>query len=106
MARENSERAGVGADTSFERLAVSDVAARTGTGLVATNPPYGKRADSGGDLRNLYARFGQVMQQRLPAWRVAIYAPNLRLARETRVPMTEVLRTTNGGIRIVALRSA
>lgn len=105
-ARANAERAGVAASIHLAVSAMSNVSPpASGPGLIATNPPYGKRV-GGGDLRDLYARFGQVVAERFPAWRIALYAPEARLVRQTRLPLRELFRTTNGGIRVVALSSS
>jgi putative N6-adenine-specific DNA methylase len=54
-------------------------------------------------LRDLYARFGQVIRERHANWRVVIYSSDARLAREIGVPHRELFRTTNGGIKVAAL---
>jgi putative N6-adenine-specific DNA methylase len=103
----NAMRAGVTRDISFAVAAISNASppASTPGALVATNPPYGKRVGGGRDIRDLYAQLGNVMLQRFPDWRLALYAPDLRLARQTRIPLEEMYRTTNGGIHVVALCS-
>lgn len=103
--RANAERAGVAADIAFSRRAVSDAEAVGPSGLIAANPPYGKRIvpGRGGDVRDLYARFGQVCRERFRGWHVALYTPDPRLAAQTRLPLGEILRTSNGGIRVLAM---
>ena len=104
-ARANAERAGVAADIGFAVAALSNapVPASSPGGLIATNAPYGKRVGRESDVRDLYAQLGNVMAERFPAWRLALYAPDVRLARHTRLPLAEMYRTTNGGIHVVAL---
>jgi putative N6-adenine-specific DNA methylase len=106
-ARANAERAGVASNVTFAVAAISNASAPESSrgGLVATNPPYGKRIGAGRDVRDLYAQLGNVMTQRFPGWRLALYAPDVRLARQTRLPLEELYRTTNGGIPVVALCS-
>lgn len=86
----NAERAGVADVVTVRRLAVSDAvppdtadaaggaggAGGAGApGLIVTNPPYGRRVgDPGKDLRDLYARFGQVARRSFPGWRIAVLA--------------------------------
>jgi len=101
-ARANAARAGVAGDIEFTRQAVSSLVAPLGVGLVACNPPYGARVSAGADLRNLYARFGDTLRRACPGWRVAFYAAHQRMARETKLASRELLRTSNGGIRIAA----
>lgn len=101
----NAARAGVAGDVRFEVGALStlDVAPEP-AGLLVANPPYGGRASAGRDLRDLYARFGDVARG-LPGWRVALLAADRRLAGHARLAGREVLRTSNGG-RPVALMVA
>jgi putative N6-adenine-specific DNA methylase len=102
-ARANAKRAGVEADIDFGVRAVSALSPPQGLGLVATNPPYGLRVSRGADIRNLYARLGEVLRERCAGWQVAMYSPEARLSKQTGLEFTEVLRTTNGGIKVAAL---
>jgi putative N6-adenine-specific DNA methylase len=102
-ARANAKRAGVEADIDFAVRAVSAMSPPHGLGLVATNPPYGVRVSRGAEIRNLYARLGQVIRERCAGWQVAMYSPDPRLSKQTGLEFTEVLRTTNGGIKVAAL---
>jgi putative N6-adenine-specific DNA methylase len=67
---------------------------------VATNPPYGIRVGQAETVRNLYAQFGNVMRKKMPGWRVAMYLPNRWLTKDIGLQFNELLRTTNGGIKI------
>jgi putative N6-adenine-specific DNA methylase len=100
-ARANAQRAGV--DVAFETGAISALAARPGSGLVATNPPYGVRVGDPKTLRDLYARFGDVLRQRFAGWRVAMYVSDVRLAKQTGLDLRELYRTTNGGLKVAAM---
>jgi putative N6-adenine-specific DNA methylase len=102
-ARANAKRAGVEGDIDFSVRAVSAIAAPATAGLVATNPPYGVRVSRGAEIRNLYARFGRVLREQCRGWRVAMYSPDPRLAKQTGLEFKEVTRTTNGGIKVAAL---
>ena len=101
--RANSERAGVSADIEFQTRAISAIEPPATPGLVATNPPYAVRVGEGSTIRNLYARFGQVLRTRCSSWRTAFYSPDPRLAAEIGHPFLELFRTTNGGIKVAAL---
>jgi putative N6-adenine-specific DNA methylase len=104
-ARANAERAGVSHLVRFERAAVSDVGPPTwadgpgGPGWVLTNPPYGARV-GGPDLRDLYARLGQVLGARFAGWRVGLLVADPVLAGHAGVRAEELLRTSNGGIPV------
>lgn len=84
-AGENAERAGVAHLVQVTEGSVSDVAPPAGEvpGLLLTNPPWGERVAGGGDLRDLYARLGQVAVDRLPGWTVAVLTTQARLAAAT-----------------------
>lgn len=101
-AQGNAERAGV-SEVRFETRAVSAAEAPTATGVLATNPPYGKRVSEGRDLRNLYAQFGHTLRARFPDWTVALYSPEPRLDRQIGIPLRLEFRTINGGIPITAM---
>lgn len=98
----NAQRAGVAGDVTWQQRPVSAIERVAGSGLVATNPPYGKRVGDAGDVRNVYAQMGNVMRRMLGGWNVAIYTPDARLAGQTRLALKQEFRTVNGGIRIGA----
>ncbi|MPY92380.1 MAG: hypothetical protein GEV08_04705 [Acidimicrobiia bacterium] len=113
-ARANAARAGVAEDVSFGRASISDLvppAARSSAppgrsagdapgGWLVTNPPYGGRASAGHDLRDLYARLGDVARDRLRGWRAALLVADTRLAAQARLGLAEQLRTANGGLDV------
>jgi len=82
-ARENAEWAGVGDAVRIEHGSVSDASAPRGAGpgWIVTNPPWGGRLAGGGDLRNLYARLGQVSSGAFEGWGLAVLTADLGLAR-------------------------
>jgi putative N6-adenine-specific DNA methylase len=98
----NAARAGVQDDVSFERRALSTARPPTerGKGLVAVNPPYGERVTGGPELRNLYARLGDVVREHFEGWAFGILAADPRLVSQLRLPLQQRFATTNGGIRV------
>lgn len=102
----NAERAGVSTDVTFTRMAVSSVEPPDTAGLVGTNPPYGVRVSASGDVRNLYAQLGNVLRARFPGWRVAAYVPGTALVRQMKLACTELYKTSNGGIKVVAVSAS
>jgi putative N6-adenine-specific DNA methylase len=100
MAQANAVRAGVAHQISFSVQPISSASPPPGTGWVVTNPPYGQRISSGKDLRNLYARFGDVLRLNCPKWQVAILSNEDRLLGATRLHFRKRISTTNGGIPI------
>lgn len=106
-ARANAARAGVASDLTVERRSLSAIAPPPGglPGLIAVNPPYGVRVGARDPLRDLFARFGQVARERFPGWTLALLSADERLAAHLRQPLEELLRTSNGGIPIRAVRT-
>ncbi len=96
----NAGRAGVLGDIVFRRAAVSALDPPPGPGLVVTNPPYGVRMGQSRDLRDLYARLGQVLRRSCPGWSVALLSARAELARQTALELTTGFSTTNGGLRV------
>jgi len=102
--RANAERAEIGDDVQIRLSSISDLVPPEGgtVGSVLTNPPYGVRI-GGGELRNLYARAGQVFLQRFAGWTVGMLVADERLAGHAGLPLQPVLRTSNGGIDVTLL---
>ncbi len=99
-ATSNAERAGVADSISWRQAAVSAVEPVPGPGLLLANPPYGHRVGGEGDLRDLYARLGQVARERLPGWRVALLLPEAPLERATGLRFGPPLHLQNGGLAV------
>jgi len=100
----NAERAGVAGDIRFDARPISTIDdPPRASGLVATNPPYGVRVGEARALRDLYARFGQVMRDRYAGWSVAMYTTREDLAAQAELPWESLFRTSNGGLRVQAL---
>ena len=96
----NAARAGVGDLVDLGHASLSDLEPPPGgPGWVVTNPPYGKRL-TGGNVRDLYARFGDVVRARLADWTVALLVADPALASHTGLDLTPALRTDNGGIPV------
>lgn len=96
----NAERAGVAANVEFTERALSQLVVPAGPGLVVSNPPYGLRVGERAPLRDLYARYGQVMRTLCHGWRAALLSADRALERQTGLGFKEVLRTVNGGIPV------
>jgi putative N6-adenine-specific DNA methylase len=96
----NAERAGVGADITFTQRTLSALDVPPGPGLVISNPPYGVRVGETAELRDLFARLGQVAREKCAGWRVALLSADRALEAQTALPFREVLQTSNGGIAV------
>jgi putative N6-adenine-specific DNA methylase len=97
---ENAERAGVRADLTIERAALTTISPPAAPGWLLSNPPYGLRVSERTELRNLYAALGRLARDSLPGWHIGILSADPRLAGQLRLPLREVLRTRNGGIPV------
>jgi putative N6-adenine-specific DNA methylase len=100
MAQANANRAGVLESINFTEQPISAADPPPGTGWVVTNPPYGLRVSSGKDLRNLYARLGNVLRQKCSEWQVAILSNDDRLLGATRLHFRDRISTVNGGVPV------
>ena len=82
-ATENAGRAGVGERVDVALAAVSALVPPPGAepGWIVTNPPWGGRLGAGsGDVRDVYARLGQVVAERFARWGLALLVSDVRLA--------------------------
>jgi putative N6-adenine-specific DNA methylase len=106
-ARANAERAGVAANIEFTRRAVSAIEPPAETGWVITNPPYGVRVRENRDLRNLYARFSQVLRAKCPGWQAGILIADAPLQASLNLPFDEgrSVWLMNGGLRVKLARA-
>jgi len=106
----NAERAGVAGDVAFSVASVSDAHGPAATGLLVTNPPFGVRVGETTELRDLYARLGQVAREQFTGWRCAILSadksPGHTLERQLALPLAEAWRSSNGGIPVRLLVSS
>jgi putative N6-adenine-specific DNA methylase len=96
----NAARAGVAGDVVFHQAAMSALEPPAGTGWVVTNPPYGVRVGEADKLRDLFARFGQVLRARCAGWQVAMLSGNRALEAQLGLALEDRFRTSNGGIPV------
>lgn len=110
-AEANAERAGVAGDVTFIRQSVSEATAASfaidgapapSVGSIVTNPPYGIRIQ-GGDMRNLYARLGQVARQHFAGWNLTMLGSDPRTAGHSGVRLNERFVTKAGAHAITCL---
>jgi 23S rRNA G2445 N2-methylase RlmL len=104
MAAANAARAGVAAHLAFTRRTVSEIAPCCPHGWIVTNPPYGLRVGASGDLRNLYAQFGSVLQGGFRGWQVAVLSSDPNLLRQMRLELDTRTRFVNGGVAVTCGR--
>ncbi len=102
-ARANAERAGVADLIQFACQPLSALQAPALPGWLVTNPPYGHRL--GEDVRDLYARLGQMARTHLAGWHVAALCPTPVLARAAGWDFASGAPTHNGGLAVRLLHA-
>jgi putative N6-adenine-specific DNA methylase len=100
----NAERAGVAENVRFFSESLSGSVGGLGdsdaeSGWILTNPPYGIRVGTAGDLRILYATLGTALQKN-PKWRLGVLTPDQALLGQTRLTLRPRFSTSNGGIPV------
>ncbi len=68
-------------------------------GLVAVNPPYGRRIGAQEDLPALYEKLGNVLSKAFPGWEASLITANEELARNTGLKAHKVNVLFNGPIK-------
>lgn len=96
----NAGRAGVAQDISISRAAISNLIPPGETGALISNPPYGVRVGDQGELRDLYARLGQIAHHKLAGWRLNLLVPAFPLEKQIKLDWEELFRTKNGGLSV------
>jgi putative N6-adenine-specific DNA methylase len=96
----NAERAGVAEDIEIRRGALSGISPPEGRGLLLTNPPYGVRASSGAEVRNLYAQLGNVARTKCAGWTLGFLSADRAMDAQLKLPLREALKFKNGGIPV------
>ena len=99
MAERNAERAQVSDRIEFEARVVSHLKALPGSGMVVTNPPYGKRVGRS-ELSGLYGRLGAVARERLPGFGLTVLTPDARLAKAADGRLRSAARFRHGGLPV------
>ncbi|MDH3301353.1 MAG: class I SAM-dependent RNA methyltransferase [Acidimicrobiia bacterium] len=101
----NAARAEVAHLITAEERVVSHLRGRSGSGLIITNPPYGKRLGSA-KLTRLYGRLGAVARERLPEFDLAVLTAHRKLALEADGAAEPVLAFRHGGLGVKLYRRA
>jgi len=104
MGTENASRAGVLDDIQFTSKPISALDVPIGSGSIVTNPPYGIRVGERAALRNLYAQLGNVLRKKAKGYTITLLSADKSLDRVVCIPLTEILRTRNGGIPVRFLK--
>jgi 23S rRNA (guanine2445-N2)-methyltransferase / 23S rRNA (guanine2069-N7)-methyltransferase len=105
-ARANAHRAGVGelVDFSPGRLRDARPAQVTGSGFLATNPPYGVRLEDRDAARALMKELGAVLREHFSGWDAAILAGSPDAGLELGIRAERVHTVWNGALECRLLR--
>ncbi|MCB1646356.1 MAG: bifunctional 23S rRNA (guanine(2069)-N(7))-methyltransferase RlmK/23S rRNA (guanine(2445)-N(2))-methyltransferase RlmL [Pseudomonadales bacterium] len=104
LARENAERAGL---ADYIHFTVQDVhhyqpeaAGLTpeSTGLIVTNPPYGRRLAETGELPAIYAALGATLKRCFVGWQVSVFTEDQKLGHHLGMRSQKVNSLYNGAI--------
>jgi len=98
----NASRAGQKNEITFMQQAISSLEPCEPPGWVITNPPYGVRVSGNKDLRDLYARFGEILKSNFSNWKVGILCSDPKLTGNLGLGNPEnTLKFSNGGIPVL-----
>ncbi len=102
----NAERAGVAGDVIVRQTALSAWTPpdRVRSGIIVTNPPWGHRVEASGDLRNLYAAFGSLLDGALSRWQAAVITDQVTVAGWAGRHGHVLWKAPSGGIPVTLLR--
>lgn len=106
-ARRNADRAGLTDVVQWEASALGDQNPRAASGLLITNPPYGRRLSSGSPGQ-LGAQIGRALRGPFRGWRAAVLVPAASnaphpTARAVGLPLLASHALRNGGLRVQLL---
>jgi len=98
----NASRAGLNEVIHFQRQPISELSPpRSNPGWLITNPPYGVRISGSKDLRNLYARFGNLLTTAFSQWQAGILCYDKKLTANLGLPPQQAsYHFTNGGLPV------
>lgn len=106
VTRRNAQRAGVLDVLRLERRDALEIQPPAASGLLVTNPPYGKRVGEVKELQAFHRAFGKVLRERFHGWTAAVFVSDPSYEEAMELPVGEVHRLRNGGIpcRLVIAR--
>ncbi len=102
-ARINARDAHVDTCITFAELdcaAITQPSDTIKTGLIITNPPYGKRLSSEGGLKPLYTSFGKHLKKTFPGWRYGIIIAHRDFLKATGLRTEREISFTHGGLDV------
>lgn len=99
IARENAARAGLDAHISFKFQDIRRFRhSFPPAGLMATNPPYGRRLMETGELPALYRELGKVIKTNLVGWQAAVFTEDQQLGKHLALRAGKLHTLYNGAV--------
>lgn len=100
-AEANAARGGMKGRIIFAQQPISELRPKSESGWLITNPPYGVRTNANRDLRDLYARFGTLLNNDFNNWKIGILSYDKRLTGNLGLPApTASYNLINGGLSV------
>ncbi len=99
QARINAETAGIGDKITFAYQDIFDFRHDfPASGLMASNPPYGKRLGETGELPAIYQALGRVIRENMRGWKAAIFTEDQSLGKHIGIKAEKLHTLYNGAI--------
>lgn len=98
-AKENAHRAGLEGKVTFAYQDIFQFRhSFPAFGLMATNPPYGRRMLESGELPRLYAAIGNVLKEHMRGWRAAVFTEDAELGKAIGIRADKLHSLFNGAV--------
>ncbi len=105
----NAEAGGLSDLVSFRRVSFRNIRPETGqeTGILVSNPPYGKRLKENNSLLAFYKEFGQIFIERFRGWDISLILPKEApmLKKSLGLRLKPLTAFSNGGLTVELLSS-
>jgi len=102
----NLEKIGLSHLVQIYQGNMQDIAPPESQGLLLCNPPYGERLGKNAQLQALFHDLGQVYGTHYRDWDGALICPESPLLKSTGLTLAQLLRFSNGGIKVSLLKKA
>jgi len=97
---ENAARAGVDVEWSESSLSASPIWKVGASGVLCSNPPWGRRVSSERDLRPLLQQLGNLCRRHCSGWTLALAVADAKLVVACGLPATPWCVTDHGGTKV------